>query len=273
MPWAAWARPIHVVAAENVYGDLATQIGGSYVAVTNCIGSQKENPHLFQPDDKTLKAIEAADLIIMNGIGYDSWMKDLVEKAKISRKKVIVIAELMKRKNSDNPHIWYYPNAMIQLAEVLVEKFSTLKMTQKETFEQNYALFKGDSQKLLNLIAMMKEKHKGKNVIATEPIFNYMAYLLQLKMQGHAFQLSIMNGKEPSETDVADFKNALVNKKVSLLICNTQVTTETTEKMKRIAKQAGIPIVAVSETEPSDKEYVDWMLEQLRSVDRALSQS
>ena len=44
----ALADPVKIVAAENFYGDLATQIGGANVAVTSILSSPDQDPHLFE---------------------------------------------------------------------------------------------------------------------------------------------------------------------------------------------------------------------------------
>ena len=40
--------------------------------------------------------------------------------------------------------------------------------------------------------------------------------------------------------------------------------------MRKIATDAGVPVVGVTETEPPGKDYQGWMLSQLDALDRAL---
>ena len=53
----AFADPVKVVAAENFYGDLASQIGGANVAVTSILSNPDDDPHLFEASPETAKAL------------------------------------------------------------------------------------------------------------------------------------------------------------------------------------------------------------------------
>ncbi len=76
--FSAAADPVHVVAAENFYGDLAQQIGGAHVQVTSILTNPDQDPHLFEASPATARAIAAADVVIANGADYDPWMQKLI---------------------------------------------------------------------------------------------------------------------------------------------------------------------------------------------------
>ena len=75
---AAAAAPLRVVAAENVYGDLAREIGGARVAVVSILQNPDQDPHLFEASPQTARAVADADVVIANGAGYDAWMSKLL---------------------------------------------------------------------------------------------------------------------------------------------------------------------------------------------------
>jgi zinc/manganese transport system substrate-binding protein len=108
-------------------------------------------------------------------------------------------------------------------------------------------------------------------VTATEPVFGYMAAALGLDMRNGGFQLAIMNDTEPSPSQVAAFEDDLRNRRVRVLIYNSQVTDDTTSRLKRIATESGVPIVGVTETMPAATTYVQWMVAQLDALQAALS--
>ena len=74
----AFADPVKVVAAENFYGDLASQIGGANVAVTSILSNPEDDPHLFEASPETAKALTDAKVVIVNGVDYDPWMEKLL---------------------------------------------------------------------------------------------------------------------------------------------------------------------------------------------------
>lgn len=82
-----------VVAAENVYGDIAAQIGGSLVSVTSILSDPNADPHLFEPGTRNGLAVAQAKLVVQNGLGYDSFMSRLEQAAPSSSRAVVTIAD------------------------------------------------------------------------------------------------------------------------------------------------------------------------------------
>jgi zinc/manganese transport system substrate-binding protein len=268
---AAFAKPITIVAAENFYGGLAKQIGGPYVKVTSIMSNPNQDPHLFSSSPSTAKAITEADMVIYNGIDYDLWMEGLLSPASNQARQTIVVANLLGKKSGDNPHLWYEPNTMLIYANHLTEKLSMLDTEHKSYFQKQLNSFKQNHNVLLKKISVLKQQYQGTSVIATEPVYNYMANALGLNMQGKGFQISVMNEISPSVSDIRDFENKLNKQLVKILIYNRQVTNPLTERMKELAEKASIPIVGVSETQPINQNYFAWMNSELDALATALS--
>ena len=79
------AVPVHIVAAENFYGQISEQIGGNYVQVTSILNNPQQDPHLFSSNPATARAVANADIIIYNGLGYDSWINNLIASARFEK--------------------------------------------------------------------------------------------------------------------------------------------------------------------------------------------
>jgi zinc/manganese transport system substrate-binding protein len=75
---SADAAPLKVVASFTVLGDLTQQIGGDDVAVTTLVGADGDT-HVYQPTPNDAKALKEADLIVVNGLGFEGWMSRLIE--------------------------------------------------------------------------------------------------------------------------------------------------------------------------------------------------
>jgi zinc/manganese transport system substrate-binding protein len=119
--------------------------------------------------------------------------------------------------------------------------------------------------------AQIKAKYAGTAVTATEPVFGPMADALGLTMRNQRFQLAMMNDTEPSARDVASFENDLKQHKVKVLLYNSQVSEKLTLRLLDIAKLAKVPVVGVTETQPANMSFQDWILGQLDALDKALA--
>ena len=267
----AFADPVKVVAAENFYGDMASQIGGANVAVTSILNDPDTDPHLFEASPATAKALSDAKIVIVNGVDYDPWMEKLLGAHKAPDRKEIIVARVAGRKAGDNPHLWYDPAYMKAAAKALVADLTAVDPEHKADYEQSEAKFLDSLKPLDDKIAAMHKSYAGQPVTASEPVFGYQAKLIGLKVHNEKYALAVMNNAEPPPSEVAAFENDLKGKKVKAMLYNAQASEPAVAKLVQLAKDNNIPVVGVSETEPPNSTYQDWMMGQLNALDRALS--
>jgi zinc/manganese transport system substrate-binding protein len=267
----ALADPVKVVAAENFYGDLATQIGGADVVVTSILSNPDDDPHLFEASPETAKALSDAKVVIVNGVDYDPWVEKLLSAHKSPGRKEIVVGALVGHKAGDNPHLWYDPAYMKAVAKALAADLAAVDPAHKADYEQGEARFLDSLKPLDDKIAAMHKSYAGQPVTASEPVFGYQAALIGLKVHNEKYALAIMNNAEPTPSEVAAFENDLKGRKVKAMLYNAQASEPAVAKLVQLARDNGIPVVGVSETEPQNSTYQDWMMGQLNALDKALA--
>ncbi|MDN7428144.1 cation ABC transporter substrate-binding protein [Burkholderia sp. AU16741] len=270
-PAFAQAATVNVVAAENFYGDVASQIGGRHVAVTSILSNPDQDPHLFEASPKTARALQHAQVVIYNGADYDPWMGKLLGASKQAKRATIVVAELVGKKAGDNPHLWYDPATMPAAARAIAAEFGRADPANKAEYDANLQKFVASLKPVDDKIAALRAKYKGVPVTATEPVFGYMSDAIGLDMRNQRFQLATMNDTEASAQDVAAFENDLRKKQVRVLIYNSQAEEPMTRRMLKIAHDGGVPTVSVTETQPAGKTFQQWMIGQLDALGSALS--
>jgi zinc/manganese transport system substrate-binding protein len=264
---------LNVVAAENFYGDVARQIGGDDVAVASIMSNPDQDPHLFETTPSTVRRIAAAQVVILNGADYDPWMDKLLKASPKSGRTAIVVADLVGKKAGDNPHLWYEPGTMSAAAKALAEAFAKADSAHKDGYAARLKTFLASLKSIDNKIAAIRGKFAGTTVTASEPVFGYMAGALGLKMRNERFQLSIMNDTEPSAHDVAAFQDDLNTHKVRVMFYNKQASNKAVQTLVDLAHASKIPVVGVTETEPPNLSYQEWMLGELNDTEKALAGS
>ncbi|AOJ69800.1 MULTISPECIES: metal ABC transporter solute-binding protein, Zn/Mn family [Burkholderia] len=271
---AAFAQnaAVKIVAAENFYGDVAKQIGGAHVAVSSVLSNPDQDPHLFEASPKVARELQRADLVIYNGADYDPWMAKLLAASKNAKRTIVVVAELVGRKAGDNPHLWYDPATMPAAARALAAALGSADPAHKAEYDANLARFVASMKPVDAKVAELRARYKGAPVTATEPVFGYMADAIGLDMRNQRFQLATMNNTEASPADVAAFENDLKKRQVRVLIYNSQAVEPMTKRMLKLAQDARVPSVSVTETQPAGKTFQQWMLAQLDALAAALGQ-
>ncbi|AKM43271.1 MULTISPECIES: zinc ABC transporter substrate-binding protein [Burkholderia] len=270
-PAFAQAATVNVVAAENFYGDVASQIGGSHVAVTSILSNPDQDPHLFEASPKTARALQHAQVVIYNGANYDPWMSKLLGASKQAKRATIVVADLVGKKAGDNPHLWYDPATMPAAARAIAAELGRADPANKAEYDANLQKFVASLKPVDDKVAALRAQYKGVPVTATEPVFGYMSDAIGLDMRNQRFQLATMNDTEASAQDVAAFENDLRKKQVRVLIYNSQAEEPMTKRMLKIARDGAVPTVSVTETQPAGKTFQQWMAGQLDALSAALA--
>ena len=265
------AGPVKVVAAENFYGGVAEQIGGTAVEVVSVMSNPDQDPHLFETSPTVPRQLQAAQVVIYNGADYDPWMPKLLAATPKPDRVVIVAADLVHKKAGDNPHLWYDPTTMPVVAKALTAALAKADPPHAADYQARLATFLASLKPINEKIGALRKKYAGSAVTASEPVFGYMAAALGLKMRNEKFQLSIMNDTEPAARDVAAFENDLKQHKVRVLFYNKQASDKIVQHLVEIARANKVPVVGVTETVPPGMTFQDWMSSELGDTEKALA--
>ncbi|WP_153101014.1 metal ABC transporter solute-binding protein [Paraburkholderia hayleyella] len=268
--YAAGAK-IPVVAAENFYGDVVQQLGGDRVEVSSILNNPDQDPHLFEASPKTARALHRAQLVVYNGADYDPWMKKLLDASRNPQRTVIVAAQLTGKKSGDNPHLWYDPATMPAVARAVSAALIAADPANRAAYEARLAQFIASLKPFDDKIAALRARYAGVPVTATEPVFGYLSDAIGLTMRNQRFQLAAMNDTEASAADIAAFERDLREKRVHVLIYNSQATEPLTQRLLKLAERSHVPTLKVTETQPAGKTFQQWMLTQLDALGQALA--
>src|SRR3984885_1340990 len=202
---ASGASPVAVVAGENEYGNVASQIGGKYVSVYSVDSNPNTDPHTYEATPSVGQKIADANLLIENGVGYDTFMGTLASASPNSARKVINVQHVLGLPDSTaNPHLWYSPRTMPEVAKALASDLSSLDPAHASTFRANEHAFVASLQPWLSAIATFKAKYGGTTAATTEPVADYLLTAMGIKnLTPFQFQADIMNGTDPSPQDVS----------------------------------------------------------------------
>jgi zinc/manganese transport system substrate-binding protein len=264
---------IQVVAAENFWGSLASQIGGSHVQVLSVVSDPNADPHEYESNATDARAVATANYVIENGAEYDSWMDKLIGAGSRSNRKVLNVAMLLGKKEGDNPHFWYDPAYVNQAAFQMEQDLIAIDPTNTSYYEAQYATLQASLAQYQNRITTIKQQFGGTKVAATEDIFAYLANAAGLDLVSPpAFTQAVAEGNDPPAPSVVEFENQLKGGGIQVLVYNEQTVTPLTDSMKKLAADEGIPVVGVTETiQPPDVSFEDWMNAELINLQNALN--
>lgn len=270
---AAASGKIGIVAAENTWGNIASQIGGDRVSVRSIISDPNVDPHAYEMDASSAAATAGAGFVIENGLGYDDFVGKLLKASPKRDREVVNIAGIVGAHGGDaNPHLWYEPGYVVEAAQAIEARLATEDPVHAASYQANLERFLSGEQQVVSVVEEIKAKYAGAPVAYTERVPGYLVEAAGLRLGTPAsFSRAIEDGTDPSPGDNAAFQLALQDHGVKVLLYNAQVSSPVTAKIKSLATKNGIPVIGVTETlPPGEKDFQTWQRAQAEALLTAL---
>lgn len=267
---------VQVVAAENFWGSIAAQVGGSHVHVTSIINDPNADPHSYEPISQDARTVADAQYVIFNGAGYDAWMDKLLAANPATGRKELNVGDFFGKKEGDNPHMWYNPDYVKSIVGKIRDDLKAIDPADAAAFDQSAQQYLDTGLKQYNsLIADIKAKYAGTPVGATESIFAYMSPALGLNLiTPPSYMNAVSEGTDISAADEATVEQQIAQKQIKILVYNSQNTPPNIQILLGKAKAQGIPTATVTETlVPATATFQDWQSSELQGIENALKQA
>jgi len=266
-------RGIAVVAAENVWGSLAVQLGGERASVNSIIDSPAADPHDYEPTAADGRAVASARLVIVNGAGYDPWASNLVDANANPRRTVLTVGDLVGVGAGGNPHRWYNPADVRAVIDRITADYQQLDPDGAAFYAQRHDLVINTSLKTyFDLISDIRARYAGTKVGASESIFAMMAPALGLNLiTPTGFLTAISEGTEPSAADKRTIDAQIAGHEIRVYVYNSQNATPDVSSQVDAARAHDIPVTTITETlTPAGTSFQDWQVAELTELRHAL---
>jgi zinc/manganese transport system substrate-binding protein len=267
---------VRVVAAENFWGSIASQLAGDRATVDSIITNPNEDPHSYEPTASDARRLATAQLAIVNGVGYDPWAPKLLSANPASGRTVLTVGDLFALKEGDNPHRWYDPTNVEAVANAITADLKKLDPGHASYYDQRRAEF--ENQRLASyhrLIADISAKYRGTAVGASESLFELLSPALGLHLTTPgSFLKAISEGTEVSAQDTLTVQRQLSHHEIKVWIYNSQNATPEIQRLNALARSEHIPVATITETlSPANASFEQWQVAQLQRIAQALHQA
>ena len=262
-----------VVAAENFWGSIAAQLGGSKVAVRSIIVNPNTDPHSYEATASDGAAIARSRMAIVNGVGYDSWASKLIAANPASARVVLDAGKLLGLSEGENPHQWYSPSSVQRMMAQIVLDYERLDPKDAPYFEQRRALFRARELAEYNrLRSSIRARYGGVPIGYSESIFQPLGVDLGLRLlTPYSFTKAIAEGVDVSAADKQTVDRQAEERSIRVWVYNSQNATPDVQRVNQLARAAHIPITTITETlSPASDTFEQWQAAQLASLRAAL---
>jgi len=171
---------IKVVASFSILGDMVSNVGGNLVDVTTIVGPNADT-HVYEPTPNDAKALSAATLFFVNGLGFEGWMDRLVQSTDFKGETTVASAGVKPRKMNEDgqevtdPHAWQNLSNGLVYVNNIADGLCKADPADCETFRRNAATYSAEIKTLdtevRQQLAMVPEARR--KVITSHDAFGY----------------------------------------------------------------------------------------------------
>jgi zinc/manganese transport system substrate-binding protein len=267
---------IRVVAAENFWGSIAKQIAGGAADVSSVISNPATDPHDYEPTAEDARAIAESSFVIENGVGYDPWMRQLVDADGSARPAVLDVGKLLGVPDGANPHQWYSRAAVGRVITRVAADLEAADPKHRSVYERNEReLVDSGFAKYDALIAHIRATYSGTPIGASESVVAPLAETLGLDLvTPRKFLDAVAEGNDPAASDKATVDRQIQAHRIKVLVFNRQNSTPDVQRLVDEARRARIPVATITETlTPANVTFQAWQVTELGALARALAQA
>jgi zinc/manganese transport system substrate-binding protein len=264
---------LRVVAAENFWGSIAAQLGGTRAEVQSIIVNPAQDPHSYEPTAGDARMLATAQLAIVNGVGYDPWASKLLAANPTEGRAVLSAGDLLHLRDGENPHRWYDPANVNAVAAAITADYIKLDPRHAAYYRSQHQRFETTGLAQYHaLIAQIARRYAGIPVGASESIFAMLAPALGLHLiTPPTFMKAISEGTEVSAQDTLATQRQITDHEIKVWVLNSQNVTPQIQQLNALARANQIPIATVTETlAPASDSFEQWQVAQLERLQQAL---
>lgn len=231
---ASAAAPLKVVASFSILADLAAKTGGDLVSVTALVGPGADL-HQFQPRPEDARKLAGADLVLINGLGAEGWIGQLVAASGFKGQVVILSQRAAIKPIPGDPHVWQDVTNARLYAAAIAGAFIALRPGEAEAFRAKAARYEAE---LADLDEMIRQTLPADNLLMVVPHGGF-AYF------GKAYGINVEALQPNSEAEPSPRRYAALTK----LIPSSPIRAlfgeayEDPRIMRQLAKDSGATLV------------------------------
>lgn len=193
-------QPLKVVASFSILGDIVANVGGDKIALTTLVGPNGD-AHVFQPSPADARAVAGADVVIVNGLGFEGWIERLTEASGYKGPVIVASQGITPREMAEeeegyeehaghdhadhdhhdhgniDPHAWQNIGNVIAYVDTIATALIAADPADRAAYEANAAAYKAkltalDAKVKAAIAALPPERRK---IITSHDAFGYFA--------------------------------------------------------------------------------------------------
>ena len=277
----AHAQAVQVVASFSILGDLTQQIGGDRVKVYTLVGPDAD-AHVYQPTPADSRQLAGANLVIVNGLGFEGWLDRLVRASGYRGSMLIAsngvaarneAGQPAKKGDAIDPHAWQDPRIVQRYVANIAAGLISVDPAGRVVYAANAARI---DEELVRLDAAIRDGVSrlpagSRTIVTSHDAFGYFSAAYGLRFLAPS---GVATEAEPSAAQVARLIKQIRQDKIPALFMENITDPRLLE---RIRSETGVRVGgtlysdALSKTDGPAASYVAMMRYNVSTLLKALA--
>src|SRR5207237_208631 len=204
--------------------------------------------HSYEPDASDARTLAGAQLVIVNGIGYDAWADRLLGASPLPGRVVLNVGRLLGLGQGANPHQWYSPPHVLRVLAAIASALERLEPQDTAYFARREATVRSDELARYDALRRQIRAHfAGVPVGYSESIFQPLGEDLGLRlMTPYSFAKAVAEGTDVTAQDKRLVDAQVSQRQIKVWIYNSQNVSPDVQRVNALARAHNIPIATVT---------------------------
>ncbi len=265
------AEPVKVVATFSILADWVENVGGENIDLTTIVPAGGD-AHTFDPSPEQVASIADADVIFEIGLGFESWLDDMVDASGSTAERVVVsegMELLSGEEHADehedgeaagdhegeehadegdadehgesDPHVWGDVANAISAVNVIATHLSEVDRDDAGAYDANAAAYIAQLEELDAAIVTTTQSipEDGRKLVTTHDTFGYYAHAYGFEVVGTALNSLSTEGGDPPASEIAALVGQIQDEGVPAIFAEN---VSNNDLMQTIADEAGVTL-------------------------------
>ena len=255
-PTSVPTAKLAVVATFTVLGDLVKAVGGDRIELALLVGPGQD-AHTFQPTPADAARLARADLLFVNGLGFEGWLEELY-RASGSKAKHVVLTEGISAQTGGHahaegaaeeahadgeldPHVWHDVRHAIHMVGRVGDALVQADPANAALYRSNAERYAAELSQLdawvVEQVQSLPESRR--TMVTNHDSFSYFASRYGFAVLGTALSGVSTESSEPTAADVAKLVRRIKGAGVPAVFVENVANPKLIE---RVAREAGVKV-------------------------------